>query len=616
MHCLRGQADRRNMKSSVDLQNLLKTIDRRSYPAYKDTKGAYRFGGYVLSIDHVQGDPFAAPSKISVLIDGKTAGFPRECYEQPERRIAIQDTLLRRFGRMVEQFHFKAKGSGKSGLLTVSRCGQEVLERTACSISAVDGSLTVRLEAGFPAMGRTICSGELVKILFEFLPKCVKESLFYRSLDAGEVQKVLHLSDDRSYIRKRLAELKLVSFVANGALLPRESGVSDRPMKQGIPFVSPSSLEVEMNLPHRGVIRGMGIRQGVTLIVGGGYHGKSTLLKALERGVYDHIAGDGREFVITNQDAVKIRAEDGRSVLNMDISLFINHLPSGKDTRCFSTEDASGSTSQAANVIEAIESGAGALFIDEDTSATNFMVRDALMQRVVLRDQEPITPYIDRIRFLHESCGISTVLVAGSSGAYFYVADTVIQMDQYEPKEITELARAEAERAVSGTSTDGAEPGADKAVLSGENMPGLPDFTLRRPVKAGSDAGGARERGRGYHGGRGNGREEVREERTKVKAMGQETVSINKDTINLHYVEQLVDTEQTAALGYLLAYAEKELFDGSLSMQEVVDRLLSLTDRKGLAAVVDGGYLPTGLALPRRQEIFACFNRYRKLRLK
>lgn len=586
------------MKTSSDLLRLLRSIDHKGYPAYKDTKGTYQFDGYILSIDHVQGDPFASPSKISVHIDGKTAGFPKECYELPERRISMQDYILRLFKDAVEKFNFKAKGSGKSGLLSVSRCGQEVLERTAASLDSKDGSLIIRLEAGFPAHGRTICSGELEKILFDFLPRCVKTTLYYKNLNAKEVQNILYLADDRTYIRKKLPELGLVAFVANGSILPRQSGISSRPMKDGIPFVSPKSMEITLNLPHRGTITGMGIKKGITLIVGGGYHGKSTLLNALEVGVYDHIAGDGREFVITDADSVKIRAEDGRSIKKADISMFINHLPNSKDTVQFSTEDASGSTSQAANVIEAIESGASALLIDEDTSATNFMVRDALMQKVISKEKEPITPFIDRIRLLYDQYGISTILVAGSSGAFFFVADSIIQMDNYIPKDITEVAKTEASK--------NAEFYNNNFSIVNQNTQDafhLPDFSTRKPVTGGFQP----ERRRGS---------DNRSERTKVKSMGQEAVSLNKETINLHYVEQLIDNEQTAALGYLLAFAQKELFRGNLSMKEVVDKLLDLIHKKGLSAVVEGNYLPSGLAMPRRQEIFACFNRYRGLNLK
>lgn len=175
--------------------------------------------------------------------------------------------------------------------------------------------------------------------------------------------------------------------------------------------------------------------------MGGGYHGKSTLLSALERGVYNHIAGDGREYVITDPTAVKLRSEDGRLIREVDISLFINDLPNKKDTHRFSTPDASGSTSQAAGIVESMEAGSQVFLLDEDTSATNFMVRDSFMQSVIHREKEPITPFLERARDLYEKCGISTVLVAGSSGAFFHIADTVIQMDAYRPVDITEKVK-------------------------------------------------------------------------------------------------------------------------------------------------------------------------------
>lgn len=585
------------MKTSSDLQILLRNIDRRGYPAYKDTKGSYGFGNYMLSIDHVQGDPFASPSKVSIHIEGKTAGFPEEYYKTKERRVALQDYLLRLFRSEVDKYNFKAKGSGKSGLMSVSRPGQEVLERTACEIDPKSGKLAVRLEVGFPANGRTICSSELIKILFDFLPKCVQDVLFYRKLNGSEVEKIIFLADDREYIRNRLEEMGLVAFVANGSVLPRESGVSDRPMKNSVLFRSPESMEVEMDLPHKGRVKGMGIRKGITLIVGGGYHGKSTLLKALELGVYNHIAGDGREYVVTVSDAVKIRAEDGRCVKNDDISMFVNNLPNGKETKSFYTEDASGSTSQAANVIEAMESGTSLLLIDEDTCATNFMVRDELMQRVVHREKEPITPFIERARYLYEKKGISCIVVAGSSGSYFSIADWIVQMDNYVPIEITSLAKAEAEKY--------------PPLSVPEKEPDEPDYRRApRAGKGGRDNGGHMQRnmGRGGRGGHGD-------NRVKIKSMGKEGVSLNKENVNLHYVEQIADSEQVTALGYLLAYAENHMFNGKDSMQEIVGKLMKLMEQKGLASVVPGDYLPSGLALPRKQEIFACFNRYRAMNL-
>ena len=283
------------MKSSEELRNRLRSIDHRSYPAYKDLKERYDFGDYVLSIDHVQGDPFAAPSRVSVHITGKTAAFPTSLYDTYEKRVALQDYLLRQFARAIAPYSFRAKGSGKSGLLGVSRCGQEILERTACVLNPSDGSLIVNMEIGFPANGRTIASQELIRILFDFLPGCVEKSLLYRSLDPKACAGVARLCEDQQAIRAALKEKGLTAFIADGSILPRETGVSDLPMKHAVPFVSPESLCVTLDLPNRGSISGMGIPLGVTLIVGGGFHGKSTLLQALERGVYNHIAGDGRE---------------------------------------------------------------------------------------------------------------------------------------------------------------------------------------------------------------------------------------------------------------------------------------------------------------------------------
>ncbi len=566
------------MKTFTDLRDLLNRIDHRGYPAYKDTRGAYQFDGYVLSIDHVQGDPFAAPSKVSVHVPGKVAGFPEDLYDKKHKKTALQDFLIRQFAKQVEAFTFKAKGSGKSGLMSVSRCGQEILERTACEIEK-GGAVVVRMEIGFPANGRTINSRELIKILFDFLPDCVKKSLFYRSLNPQAVRKVAELAEDQQYIRDELPKLGLDAFVANGSILPRESGVSDRPMRNAVSFQSPKSLEVTLQLPNHGELSGMGIRRGITLVVGGGYHGKSTLLKALELGVYNHIAGDGREYVITDQTAMKIRAEDGRSIKQVDISMFINNLPNKKDTFHFCTEDASGSTSQAANVVEAMETGTRLMLIDEDTSATNFMIRDELMQRVVNRDSEPITPFIDRVQELSSGYGISTILVAGSSGSYFHKADCIIQMDHYLPKDITDFAKKEAQ----------AFPMPDEPVKPSDKPSFArivkPDFSFKK------------------------------NDRIKTKTLGKDSISINRDTIDLRYVEQLADTEQLSALSSLVKYAQLHLIDGKRTLTDVVTLLCNLLGQKGLAGVCEGSYIPSGLAMPRKQEIYACLNRYRSLKL-
>lgn len=572
------------MKSAAELQTLLRQIDHKSYPAYKDTRGQYQFQQYVLSIDHVQGDPFAAPSKVSLIVPGRVAGFDKGCYGEKHRRIAFQDYLLRRVAAKIKEYSFKAKGSGKSGLMGISQPGQEILERSACTVNPADGQITIRMEIGFPANGRTINAGELVKILFDFLPVCVKQTLLAASCPKEGLEKVLHLADDQLYIRQQLKERELVAFVADGAILPRKSGVSSQPMKDAVAFASPQEMAVTLQLPHKGTLRGMGIRKGVTLIVGGGYHGKSTLLEALEKGVYDHIAGDGREYVLTDDSAMKLRAEDGRSIQQADISMFIRNLPGGKDTSHFYTEDASGSTSQAAATVEAVEMGAKAFLIDEDTSATNFMIRDELMQRVVSREVEPIIPFIDRVRELYEDYGISTILVAGSCGSYFHKADCILQMNKYRPMEITELAQKEAE---SFPYTLGAAPKAEK-----------PDFT--RVVKR--DAAFAKD------------------DRIKLRTDGVDGFSVNREEVDLRYVEQLVDAEQLTALAHMLKYMKLHDFDGKRTLGQAVEVVYQRMETKGFGAFCgsdrgegDGGAVPGNLAIPRRQELYAALNRCREL---
>ncbi len=562
------------MNSDQDLKKRLLQIDHKGYPAYKQLKGMYQFPLFVLGIDHVQGDPFASPSKVSVHVPGKTAGFKKDLYDTKEKKTALEDYILRRFAEQLRRVSFLAKGSGKSGLMSVSKPGQEVMERTACEIDRVKGDIIIRMEIGFPANGRTVNSRELEKILFQFLPECAQKSLYAKALDEKRVQKVMELASDQAYIRKQLEKRDLVAFVANGSILPRESGVSDVPMRDAVKFQSPKEMECEFELPYYGTIKGMAVRRGITLIVGGGYHGKSTLLKALERGVYNHIAGDGREFVITDSSAFKLRAEDGRRVEKTDISMFINHLPNGKDTVHFSTEDASGSTSQAANVVEAWESKSRVFLMDEDTSATNFMIRDELMQRVVHREMEPITPFIERVRSLYEDFGISTVLVAGSSGSYFQIADQIIQMNQYIPYEITDFAKTEAE--------------SFEKIMGDATPMKKPDF-LRVPK---ADHAFASDR------------------RIKVKSLGMEGISINKETIDLRYLEQLTDMDQVNALAQLMKYMRTDRFDGKESLSDIVESVMTLLENKGWSAIC-GNLVPGNLARPRSQEVFACVNRWR-----
>lgn len=581
-----GNSSRRE-ETGEDLRRKLARIDHRGYPAYKELRGQYDFGSCRLFIDHVQGDPFAAPSHVSIHLSGRQAGFPAKWLEPDGRRIALQDDLLRRFGRSIGKYSRHAGGSGKSGVLSCSRPGQEILERSACQFDPETGALTVRFLVGFPAAGRTVLAGELEKILFNWLPVCVEESLRFCNLPARELEAVCDLADDQAALREQVAQAGLVAFVADGSVLPRESGVSEKPMKNAVPFRSPAEDRVTFRLPHRGTVTGMGIPAGITLIIGGGYHGKSTLLNALERGVYDHIAGDGRELIVTDRTAVKIRAEDGRCVNRDDISLFIRSLPNGKSTADFSTEDASGSTSQAASCVEAIAAGAGCLLMDEDTCATNFMVRDSLMQRIVSPEEEPIIPYLSRMRTLAAG-GVSTVLVAGSSGDFFRVADRIIQMNQYIPLDVTKKVR-------DVLSETGAEP--ETADMVCEKSRELRESGNRRCPKAGPEFRGRNGRG------------------PKSKVLGPDGFMIGHGTVDLRGVEQIADPEQLEALCRELIRQAEQRMDGRTPVRKLAE-IIESEIRKTLRAAAGDRPVPGNLAELRSMEIAAAIDRCRMLRWK
>jgi predicted ABC-class ATPase len=566
------------MKNSEELKRELDKIDGKSYRLYKNLEGEYDFENYTLCIDHVQGDPFASPSRVRIIINQTTSKFPNELFDNKNKSIAVADFLTREFYSNINRCSERVFGSGKSGLIAISRCPQEILNRTSIIID--EDKIEARFYVGFPAMGRSVLSRELEKIIYNVIPSIVERTLIYININSDKLISRVNLVEDQEYIRESLYSKGLVAFVANGSVLPRESGISTKVLKGGKAFVAPKELEVTFNTKSKGIISGMGIPCGITLIVGGGYHGKSTLLKALELGVYNHIEGDGREFVITDGSALKIRAEDNRCVTKTDISLFINNLPNGRDTVEFYTENASGSTSQAANIIEGIESNAKVLLIDEDTSATNFMMRDDLMQKLVSKDKEPITPFIEIVRPLYQQNDISTVIVVGSCGDFFDVADTVIQMDNYEAKDVTKEA---------------------KKLSKGHIIKRINDRNLKieiafnRVVKAGTIRSG--------------------EKGIKIKTIGLDTLSINRDDINLRAVEQIVDTEQVNAIGFIMKWSEANIMNKGLDFEHMIDYILCEIEKNGLLSMekVKGG--SGSLAMPRKQELMAAYNRYRNLKM-
>jgi len=578
-----------------ELRQILNRIDGRSYNAYHEIVGSFTLREFTLFVDHVQGDPFAAPSKLRLRVDQTAAQLPEELYDNPVRRLAFEDYLARRVRRAAREnarSRGERRGSGKSGVVLVDAGGQEVLKRTATVLTPE--WVEVRLEVGLPANGRRILGREAEKLLCTHLLAIAEASLVRPPVD--EARHFVDCIENQQEIRDRLPSLGLIAFVANGSRLPRESGASDRPLagESTVAFEAPESLRVKIDLLHpieiggsvRRSLEGLGVRKGVTLIVGGGYHGKSTLLDAIERSVYPHIPGDGREWVISDRNLVKIRAEDGRRAEKVDIDAFIRNLPQGRSTTAFESDDASGSTSQAASLVEALEVGASGLLLDEDTSATNFMVRDARMQALIQKEHEPITPFVERVRELHETLAVSTVLVMGGCGDYFDTADTVIALRDFLPLDVTEEARSIAANASSSRRKEAANP--------------LGEIAQRIPARGSIDA----SRGR---------------KRVSIRASSLDRIEFGREEIDLRGVEQLVDMSQTRAIGSAIYFAAGRLIDDRRTLREVLDELDELFENRGLDELdpfYRAGRHPGNYARPRRFEIAAAINRLRSLRVR
>ncbi|KAK4498227.1 hypothetical protein PRZ48_010884 [Zasmidium cellare] len=437
-------------KDWQQLEYDLQGIDGQQYGAYKRLLGKYDHAGprFTLSVDHVQGDAYAAPSKVRSIVPWSETGFPKEYLDSDVRRIALCDFVSRIAGSIIQAKHLdrnvgNANGgwSGpKGGAFSICMPGAEILPRTSAVIAG-DDSIELRFTVSLPAAGRTVLGQQAYQILAVNLVEIVKKALLHANLDKQSLRRHIESSERQESLRSQLSEKGLIAFVSNGAILPRASGASQAPLSgpSVVGFRSPPEMEVTLTSSDGQSFRGMGIPKGVTLLTGGGFHGKSTLLEALELGVYNHLPGDGREAVVADPTAFKIRAEDGRSIANTDITPFIKNLPGGKTTNAFSTEDASGSTSMAANIQEALEAGCKTLLIDEDSSATNLLVRDQRMQSLIRN--EPITPLISKVSALYNQHGVSTVIVIGGLGDWLAVANRVIAMDSYVPHDITAKAQ-------------------------------------------------------------------------------------------------------------------------------------------------------------------------------
>lgn len=601
-----------------ELTSHLHAIDGRSYAAYKAIVGRYRSPlGWVLYIDRIQPDPYAPPTAIRVVLplaltgaDTRLTGFtPRltgadarltgtnetltEANEpltdaaehlttSPTRAVALRDYLARTLRELL-----------KGQAISIAPAGQEILERSSVNLhetwqddfstpafNAPGPYLELRLRWSLPAFGREIAGRQAARNLNLDLARAIA-SLDLRESELGAAAwKHCQVAEDHAALQEILVERGWVAFLADGANLARRSGVSQLPLEGGVPLTAPETLAQTVHLPHAGAVRGTAIPAGVTVIAGGGYHGKSTLLNAIARGIYPHIPGDGRELVATVPEAMAVRAADGRAVTGVDLRPFISHLPGrDADPAQFTTANASGSTSQAASIMESLElwgqPAQAALLLDEDTCATNLLIRDQRMRALVSSEREPITPLVDRIRALHRERGISTLIVMGGSGDYLDVADQVLIMDSYRLVDATAQARQ----------VCASQPRVDTS---------LPDFPL--PAQRLPQRPEAKRRGP-----------------SRTRALGTQRLVLDRHEVDVADVSGLVDEGQALAVAWALRALLERHFDGRTSLPQALAQVAKRLDDVGLDAL--GEAHPAFLVRPRLVDVGAAVNRLRSLQV-
>lgn len=562
------------------MQNLLKLLDKvdgKGYKAYKTIQGEYQYSKFRLIIDHVQGDPFAEPSRCRIFLPVSSTGLPLQLYNNVIRRIALEDFLGRRFASIIYAVTKGRRESGHSGIFDMVSYGQQVLQRNALLINSPE--IEVRFQIGLPADDRRISAYQARIMLGMELPAIVDSALLQVSEVIAKAELHVLCVEDQQFLRDQLDAHDLVAFIANDSILARHSGIDDRPLDDSVKIQTPDAFACVLPRKHGASVKGVAITKGISLIVGGGFHGKSTLLRAIEQGVYNHIPGDGRELVVSNPGCCKIRTEDGRSILGTDILPFIHNLPGNQRCLFFSTNNASGSSSEAASTIEALEAGAKALLFDEDSSASNFLLRDERMRALVTADKEPITPLIQRVRQLWEEQGISVVLVAGGSGDYFSVADRVIMMDNYQPQSVTVKAKLLA--------GDKVKP-EFACTRIGQKTPRIPKTNSLSPLTS--------------------------NKKVRIKVFGTRMMQYGDEEVSLIAIEQLVDSAQALAIGHLIGNYHRYIAEHKLDLVEGLGQVYDLLQQgEGFDAITP--YATGTLAMPRLQELIQVVNRMRLLTL-
>ncbi len=577
-----------------NLKTQIESIADQPYRHIRKLNGSYKFPGFDFRFIRIQGSPGANPASIAeITVPVKATGFPDLFMAKSIYRIAMADFIIRRFKLGIDRIAKQNRGRDGSGSFYTIEFSQKMLQRDC--ILFVDNDIELRFIFSLPAKGSgggQFDAGQAWLMFEKELTAMVDFALYYKNYDQASRQlldRYLDVQHKREQIKNYLQKNGLTVFINNGAILPRQSGIDDRPAigKNIVPFQSPMSCQVDIPISDTEVIQGMAIKEGITCITGGGYHGKSTLLQAIIAGVYAHIPDDGREYIVTREDAVFIRAEEGRSIRNVYISAFIGMLPNGMNTEQFSTDNASGSTSQAAMIVESLEAGSNLLLFDEDSCATNLMLRDELIAKVMSSTQEPIKPLYNSLRSLWCQYHVSMIFVVGGLGRFLQKADTCLLMDNYQCQDITAKVREELGE-IKNEIQHKIKFSSQRYLASDNFDPAYINQRLNKQIP----------------------------KRIKSLRNAPRQLEYGMDLINLEALPQLIEASQILAIGYCLLRLKKAMeHQGSKThtIKYWLDWLYQQLERHGLCFLQPE--YPGLLSLPRRNEVAAAINRTRSLKV-
>ena len=564
------------MKNKDELYSKIDQINQQDAKQLQQLIGDYDFSRYVLKISRIDEPAETQHSLLVVSVPHFIAGFPLKLIETPVGRTALEDLLTRKVAEEIDKISAYDEDGISRRRLHITRPGQKILPRS--SLVVTEEYVEARIYVRLPLRDGRILGGDMKTLFFEILPRVVNAALIFCNLDEDEITAAVNLMNDADHVRHLLATRGWVSFVADHARLSRV-GDSDQPdLERAIPLVVDEALARNVDVPHAGALRGFGVPAGLTLILGDAYSGRAELMHAIGDGIYNHVAGDGREMVITVPDAVYVKAEPGRSVQRVDISAFVR--PTGANPAAFTNIHADACAAQAASTIEALEVGARALLFEESDSAVEFLTRDARLGDLMPEADRTITPLSVLARRIVDQLGVSLVIAGSSTITDFIpVADTILRIANYKVSDVTQQAKA----LVAPPAT--APAGADVSAL----------IAKKRSVVPSSIDPSA-------------GRSELR-----IETEGMYQLHFGRNTIDLHGVVQLADEDQTRTIGRILYYAKTHYMDETHPISELLDSVdqdLSTEGLETLTRVLQGD-----LARPRRFEIAAALNRLPSLRI-